>query len=775
MKTLSLEKWKVCGFWPYEPFIHTEILSGSEREGVTHWMDTTPRKSLYKTLQEYRLIEDPYAGCNSLQCEWVSNRWWVYKTTFHLDADWQNTDALEVCFEGIDYKAHVYLNGQKLGEHEGVCLPFTADIAPFVRFDSGNTLVCVVESAPDEYAKFGYTPKVKSLKPRYNYYWDFSTRLVSIGLYGAVQLHGYESAALRHTRIHTRPVSDSTWELSAQVELDCFQRQALMVRAVLSRNGISLLHTHITATPGKDHETFRLTLPVDHPALWWPNGLGEPALYRLDLYLEQNGHLLQEKSFDVGFREVRYEKADKAPEDALPYQLVVNGHRVYIKGANLVPLDLLAADVTAQRTDALVEAAQQCGVNLFRIWGGGMIESECLYRACSRRGIMIWQEFMQSSSGLDDVPGAESRYLELLRKVSLEAIQTKRNHPCLVYWCGGNELCNGESREERGRVNDCATYADANLAMLNGLVAAYDPERLFLPTSGSGGHKLLDIHAPAYNYDVHGPWQYAGVQEEYTLFNQSNSIWNTEYGCGGLCNPESAEKILGCSSPPLAASQESLLWRHHGGHWDKTLTREAQLFGAFAESELPVLARCSQFIQGEAIRYGMEENRRKAFRNTGTILWEFNDPFPNLHSASIVDYYGGKKLAYYMFADACRPQAATLRYHALVYQPGETFLGEIFTVNDLAPLTSDIRCSVIGQDGRRILEKVYPGHQTAFGAGFVDALQFPVSRELGSAFRVELCLGELRSCYLFFAAESGQPLDRGAVEHFYEDYLRNRR
>lgn len=177
-----------------------------------------------------------YAGCNSLQCEWVSNRWWVYKTTFHLDADWKNTDALEVCFDGIDYKAHIYHNGCKLGEHEGVCLPFTADIAPFMRFDGCNTLVCVVESAPDEYAKFGYTPKVKTLKPRYNYYWDFSTRLVSIGLYGDVRLHGYEAAALRHTRIHTRPVTDATWEISAQMELDCFQRQTLTVGAVLSRN-----------------------------------------------------------------------------------------------------------------------------------------------------------------------------------------------------------------------------------------------------------------------------------------------------------------------------------------------------------------------------------------------------------------------------------------------------------------------------------------------------------------------------------------------------------
>lgn len=771
MKTLKLDSWRLCGFWPYMPLVKQDVLLGSDTEGVTHWMETTSQKSIYRTLEENGLIENPYKDLNSLKCEWVANRWWVYKTSFSLDKSWSCDDAVEVCFEGIDYKAHIYLNGKKIGDHEGVGLPFTADISAEVSYKGQNVLVCVVEAAPDEFAKFGYTPKVKTLKPRYNYYWDFSSRLVSIGLCGTVTVRSHETAALHYAHIQTKLSGQDCWNLSATVELDCYRKTSVVVKALLTDNTTAIAFAEKSIALRRKKECATLSMVVNTPKLWWPNGFGESTLYTLQLSIEQDGKLLQKQEYDVGFRTVEYLCADGSPDDALNYRLKINNRDIYIKGANVVPLDLLNVDVTEQQIKDFVLSAKNCNINLFRIWGGGVIESEYFYRACSRNGILIWQEFLQSSAGLDDVPCVEPHYMEMLRKVSLEAIKVKRNHPCLVYWCGGNELCNGESSDENGRVNDSVTYADANIAMLNGLVAAYDPDRMFLPSSGSVGHKLLDLSTPEYNYDVHGPWQYAGVQDEYTIFNNSNAIWDTEYGCGGLCDLTSVSRLTAQASPQIEYSEDSLIWRHHGGHWDKVKIREAVLFGDFKDTELAALIKCSQFIQAEAIRYGMEENRRKSFKNCATILWEYNDPFPNLHSSSIYDYYGRKKLAYYMFSDACRTQSATLRYSSLAYTPGDIFTGEIFAVNELDSMTTDITCTVTNEYGAVVFNKGFSNYTVQSGSNAIGSLKLCLTAEMGASFVVRLLMGRNVSEYLFFITDGDGKLSRRITEEFYDSYM----
>ena len=81
--SLSQYPWKVKGFWPYVPFKQKSMELGQELMGVTDWLDATVPGGVHYDLLKAGMIEDPYYEQNSLKCEWVENRWWMYKTVFN--------------------------------------------------------------------------------------------------------------------------------------------------------------------------------------------------------------------------------------------------------------------------------------------------------------------------------------------------------------------------------------------------------------------------------------------------------------------------------------------------------------------------------------------------------------------------------------------------------------------------------------------------------------------------------------------------------------------
>ena len=121
--------------------------------------------------------------------------------------------------------------------------------------------------------------------------------------------------------------------------------------------------------------------------------------------------------------------------------------------------------------------------NLVRIWGGGYIECDALYEACNRLGIMVWQEFIQSSSGIDNVPSKQESFLNQLSETATEAVKRAAEHILrLIIYGGGNELCDINGTP--------STFSDSNIAMLRDIVKKYD-DRLMLPTSASGPNEFL--------------------------------------------------------------------------------------------------------------------------------------------------------------------------------------------------------------------------------------------------------------------------------------------
>ncbi len=133
-------------------------------------------------------IANPYATGTRSCCEWAPQRTWLYKRTFHVPDAAKAVPRARLVFEGVDYGAEFFLNGERLGAHRGVYTPAEFDVADKLRYDGENLLAVVIEAAPHEEPQVGRTDRVRTQKPRMNYWWDFCPRLVHQGIWDDVFL-----------------------------------------------------------------------------------------------------------------------------------------------------------------------------------------------------------------------------------------------------------------------------------------------------------------------------------------------------------------------------------------------------------------------------------------------------------------------------------------------------------------------------------------------------------------------------------------------------------
>ena len=335
-----------------------------------------------------------------------------------------------------------------------------------------------------------------------------------------------------------------------------------------------------------------VVLRVEDPELWWPNGLGEQRLYEVE-------------GIRVGFGTVELDG----------YRLRVNGVGVPIKGWNWVPLDALHGVPRPEKLAHLLGLAAASGANLLRIWGGGLIETDELYDACDRLGLLVWQEFAQSSSGLESVPSAEPEFVGMMRDDARRIVARLRRHPCLAVWCGGNELDGDDSTPV--------------LAALREVVHELDPGRAWLPTSPLGAA------------DVHGPWEHQGLRAHNEYYDSRTSRLHSEFGVEGMTN----RRVLAATIDEehrWPADRTNPVYEHRGAWWNNVPLVRASFGGGI--DDLQTLRRCSQWLQYEGLRYAVEATLR---RGAGTIPWQLNEPFPNAWCTCAVDHHGDPKPAYW--------------------------------------------------------------------------------------------------------------------------------
>jgi beta-mannosidase len=633
MKQSLNGKWKLQGFLPNVKILGTE--AQISRHIITDEIDGEVPGGIHLDLYRAGIIKNPYLEDNSLACEWTESRWWCYRTEAELKKC--ACDKKELVFEGLDYLAEVFINKKSYGTHENMFTPMRIDISHILT-DKIEIMV-LFKGAGFELGQNGRTSETRTQKSRFGYKWDFGTRLVNIGIWQGVYIEYTSGARITEAKI-TTDTDGGEGIVNAAFRFDGEEKKNIVL-TLNDPEGRTVCEKEISFENYVEH-----SIKVDTPHLWYPNGMGKQPLYTLRLVWGNN---LQE--YKVGIRKLRYLQNPGSPKDALTYTVEINGKPVYIKGNNKVPLDHLYGNVSLEDYEWCVRAMAKENVNLVRVWGGGIIETEVFYDLCDKYGILVWQDFIQSSSGIDHIPSKHADFLEKLSDAASFALKTKRNHVSLAIWTGGNELTDSNIKP--------ATYNDENIAMLKALVEREDSEHLFLPTTPSGPI-YTTVFDSEDNHDVHSPWEYF-PETHYKNYNRLKLLLHSEFGISSMSS--SIPLFMQRNEP---GSYKYNINRHRGEYWWHSYLRDKKIYGDFCDTGCYI--PYSQWTQAEGLRYIIETERRMAPYASGSMVWQLNEPWPNCDCTNLMDYFGNPKMAYYWVKKAFSDCPVSLKYDSIIAQ-----------------------------------------------------------------------------------------------------------
>ena len=632
-------------------------------------------------------LPDYNYGSNVLQYKWCEDVWWHYTTL--LDVRPKPGYEPFVTFNYIDYRYTIKANGQILADGEGMFTPVTISLAHLegqaVRLECLIHPVPKVEGAPDtrEQAK-------ESVKPPVSYGWDWHPRLVTAGISGAVTFE-YRKAerleACRFDYILADDLASLTLDACADILGGADRLAGARLNATLfDADGEIAASNEIDAAPGEN----RLALTLHSPKLWWPARQGEQYLYTLKLTLsDREGGTIGEWSKQTGFRRVRLvmnEGGWNAPQPATqatyPFTLEINGRRIFAKGSNFVSADIFYSKISIDNYRSLIGLALEANMNIFRMWGGSPVNKDEFFELCDKLGMMVWQEFPLSCNNYPDKP----EYLAALEREASSIVKRLKPHPCVVMWCGGNELFNSWS----GMTNQ--SHA---LRLLDKVTYELDRTTPFIMTS------------PLYGVG-HGP--YINIvddrtgKEAITLFEESPRTAYTEFGCPGpapldyirqYMDEEDVQQFFKLQAPEEGggtglrdADDTSSPWFiHHAikAHYPRdTWFRVNEIYQYFYKTEsISECCELGQIIQGACYKVMFEEARRKWPQTSMAINWCWNEPWPCFANNSLVSYPNVLRLAYFDVRQALRDQMLSLRFPKLRHRSGDVIACELWALNDL--------------------------------------------------------------------------------------------
>ena len=168
-------------------------------------------------------------------------------------------------------------------------------------------------------------------------------------------------------------------------------------------------------------------LVINSPRLWWPVNKGPQNLYELKMTVSIDGVVCDSVKTKFGIREITSDT--NTPDKSRIFY--VNGKRLFIRGTNWIPEAMLRT--SDERTYAELRYTRQSGVNLLRMWGGGIAESDYFFQLCDELGLLVWQEFWMT--GDTRHPHDKGNYLNNVEST----VKRIRNHPSLAYYVASNE------------------------------------------------------------------------------------------------------------------------------------------------------------------------------------------------------------------------------------------------------------------------------------------------------------------------------------------------
>jgi exo-1,4-beta-D-glucosaminidase len=638
----------------------SDKLAGTEEKAISEngfdvsgWYEGVVPGTVMGALSDFKVIEDATFGINmkNMDPSQFQKPWW-YRSTFKITED-DLLKNVSLRFNGINYRADLWINGNKLAESDkfaGSFRMFSFNINPYIKAGENTIALKISQYADGEYL-LGFCD------------WNPLPTDRSMGIFREVFLEINEGVKIRSPFVYAKvdTVSKNAAELFIQAEIVNSTDKA--VEGTFSVDfEVGKLEKKVVV-PANDTLSVRLNpaefaqLSVKNIELWWPNGMGNAKLYNLKTEFIVENEIVDQVEKKYGIREINsYLNDDKNRA------FEINGKFVLLKGGGWAD-DIFLRD-TRKSVEAQMRYIRHMGLNSIRcegFWG----KDEDLYNLCDEYGILVmigwnciweWEEYLGKSCH-EKYGGAVTPVdIELLADSWKDQMLWLRNHPSIYVWMLGS---------------DKLPHPDLERKYIS-LFDKYDPSRTYITSAGGAGTEDNNIVAevPLVS-DISGP---TGMKMLGPYAWTPPYYWFTDTLLGGAYG-FNTETCPGASIAPLASLRkmmpEEALWPIDKNYWeyhtgrnqftslDRDISAIDQRYGK--SSDVEEFSYKAQVNNYEIMRPQFEAFIAHKPKSTGLVQWQLNSAWPKL-IWQLYDTYLQPNGSFYGVKKACTPLHAIYRY-----------------------------------------------------------------------------------------------------------------
>lgn len=597
--------------------------------------------SIVKTLKDNKIIEDPYYRDNESKISSIFKENYLLKNSFILEESDLNYD-ITLNISKLDTYSHIKINNHFLKETINFHIDYLIKI-PNEYLKKGLNEIEITLFSPYSYIDkvfdkdsyfYGYCgldqnfPYIR--KPHSSFGWDWGIVLPDSGIYNHSYIDIQKSERIIDFN-HKVTISDEFATLSLNLKFDSNKNSKLKLELYSPSN--ELIYENI-----KDIElNNKYLVNINNPELWYPNGYGKQPLYKI-VFTIININETYKKEYKIGLKELVLN--NKETNNSIRMEFYINKKKIFLKGANYIPMDAIYPNVDEFRIRKLLSLVKDFNHNSIRVWGGGEYPKDIFYEICDEYGILVVHDLMFACATYDS---RKKEFIDTIKEEIRNQINRIKNHVSLIMFYGNNEceeMLNRYIHDEKEKKNKMDSYLEIFTNIIPSIIKE-ETDIFYLSSSPTSGKPfIIDSQNDDY-YDRHS-WEvwHASLPIEY--YYNVNPMFLSEFGLqsfasNNLISSFTIEEDRFLDSKVMNTHQKNNRGNELIFKYIKDRYHEPKDFRS--------LIYLSQLSQEEAIDLCVRHLRTNN-KTSGSFYWQLNDNWP-VQSWSSIDYGFNLKMLHY--------------------------------------------------------------------------------------------------------------------------------